>query len=199
VDIFRGLTPRHPLRNLCGLFSVTPHETHLSAQQGPPRPHTRVSRPYGQRERPQDSCPSSRQGPQEADPLIRDLPQPQDSRLGFPASHRILRKIDFETAYRQGRRFGDACFSLTVRRNDRGHARLGLAIGAKIIGNSVARNRLRRIIRESFRHAQYRLPDADIIVGARAAARGAPAERIRQSLESLWQKVTTTCAASSAP
>ena len=111
----------------------------------------------------------------------------------------MLRKVDFETAYRRGQRFGDACFSLVVRPNDLGTARLGLAIAAKTIGNAVARNRLRRIIRESFRQTRERLPAADIIVGARAAARGAPAERIRRSLEGLWQKVATSCASSSAP
>lgn len=68
-----------------------------------------------------------------------------------------------------------------------------------MIGNAVARNKLRRIIRESFRHAQHRLPAVDLIVGARAAVREAPATRIRESLEALWQKVATTCAPSSGP
>ncbi len=111
----------------------------------------------------------------------------------------MLRKIDFETAYRRGRRFGDSFFSMAVSPNATGGPRLGLAVGAKLIGNAVARNRLRRIIRESFRLAQHRLPATDIIVGPRAAARGAPVERIRQSLEGLWQKVATTCASSSEP
>jgi ribonuclease P protein component len=111
----------------------------------------------------------------------------------------VLRKTDFETAYRRGKRLGDPCFSVSVSPNSAGTPRLGLAIGAKIIGNAVARNKLRRIIRESFRHARQRLPAADIIVGARAAARGASSERIRQSLEGLWQKVaSTSCASSSA-
>ena len=109
----------------------------------------------------------------------------------------MLRKTDFDAAYRFGRRFHDSHLSVTVRPNSLGHPRLGLAIAAKTIGNAVARNRLRRIIRESFRLAQSELPAADLIVGARAAARGAPATRIRQSLAGLWQKVATTCVPSS--
>jgi ribonuclease P protein component len=119
--------------------------------------------------------------------------------LGFPATRRVLRKTDFENAYRRGRRFGDSFFSFAVCPNGADGPRLGLAVGAKLIGNAVARNRLRRIIRESFRLAQHQLPATDIIVGPRAAARGAPAERIRQSLDGLWQKVATSCAPSSGP
>ena len=124
---------------------------------------------------------------------------PSAAPLGFPASRRVLRKADFDTAFRQGRRLGDPLLSLVLRPNGLGHPRLGVALAAKTVGNAVARNRLRRIIRDSFRLAQARLPAADLIVGARAAARGAPATRIRQSLAGLWQKVATTCAPSSAP
>jgi ribonuclease P protein component len=93
---------------------------------------------------------------------------------------------------------GDGVFSMTVRPNDQATARLGLAIAARVVGNAVARNRVRRLIRESFRHAQHRLPAADIIVGARSGARDAPADRLRDSLDALWTKVATRCASSSA-
>jgi ribonuclease P protein component len=74
-----------------------------------------------------------------------------------------------------------------------------MAVAAKTVGNAVARNRLRRIIRESFRHAQHRLPAADYIIGARAAVRGASAQSIRESLEGLWTQAAKLCAASSVP
>ncbi|MBM4214596.1 MAG: ribonuclease P protein component [Gammaproteobacteria bacterium] len=130
--------------------------------------------------------------------MIRDA-DTRPLRSGFPPSRRVLRKSDFEIAYRDGRRLGNACFSLIVCPGSGRGPRLGLSIGARVIGNAVARNKLRRIIRESFRHAQHRLPAVDLIVGARAAAREAPATRIRESLEALWQKVATTCAPSSGP
>ena len=105
----------------------------------------------------------------------------------------MLRKTDFDAAYRFGRRFHDSHLSVTVRPNSLGHPRLGLAIAAKTIGNAVARNRLRRIIRDSFRLAQARLPAADLIVGARVGVRTAPAPQIRASLESLWNKAVHAC------
>jgi ribonuclease P protein component len=78
---------------------------------------------------------------------------------------------------------------MTVRPNSHGGPRIGLAIAARTVGNAVARNRLRRIIRESFRLAQHRLPSADIIVGARAGVRDAESVRIRASLDALFAKL----------
>lgn len=103
-----------------------------------------------------------------------------------------MRKADFDAAYRAGHRHGNAWFTLTARPNGLGHPRLGLAIAARTVGNAVARNRLRRLIRESFRLAQDRLPAADLIIGARAAAREAPADRLRTGLDKLWQTIAST-------
>jgi ribonuclease P protein component len=124
--------------------------------------------------------------------------RPDRPRLTFPAQLRVRRKADFESAYRAGRRFGDNLLSMTVTPNSLGVPRLGLAIAARTVGNSVARNRLRRLIRESFRLAQLGLPQVDIIVGARAGARTATAPRVRESLAALWTKVAKQCAPSPA-
>jgi hypothetical protein len=62
-----------------------------------------------------------RQGPQEADPLIADAHPP----LRFSAERRLRRKVDFDTTYQQGRRYGDALLSMTVRSNTHGGPRLG--------------------------------------------------------------------------
>lgn len=119
-------------------------------------------------------------------------------RLTFPPERRVRRKVEFEAAYKRGRRVQDSLFTMTVRANEVGGPRLGLAIAARTIGNAVARNRLRRIIKESFRHAQHRLPAADIIVAAKVGARSAPDPVRRQSLAALWNKIASQCAPSSA-
>lgn len=120
-------------------------------------------------------------------------------RLTFPPNRRVRRKVDFEAGYKRGRRFSDSLFTMTVRVNGVGGPRLGLAIAARTIGNAIARNRLRRMIRESFRHEQHRLPAADIIVGAKVGARSAPDPLRRQSLCALWKKIASQCAPSSTP
>ena len=118
--------------------------------------------------------------------------------LGFAPKQRLRRKREFDAAFKDGRRISDSFFSLSVRPNELGFARLGLAIAARTVGNAVARNRVRRTIKESFRLNQRVLPAVDIVVGARNAARAAPNADMRASLERLWQRVIRQCAPSSA-
>jgi ribonuclease P protein component len=73
--------------------------------------------------------------------------------------------------------------------NQETHARLGLAIATKTFGSAVARNRIKRIARESFRLNQHDLPALDITVAARAAARTAGGVALRASLDALWQQL----------
>jgi ribonuclease P protein component len=88
--------------------------------------------------------------------------------------------------YRRGQRCTQAFFQAAVCANSLSHARLGLAIAARTVGNAVSRNRIRRVVREAFRLNQHELPAVDIVVSARAAARDAPAPDLRKDLERLF-------------
>lgn len=115
-------------------------------------------------------------------------------RLGFPPRRRLRRKVDFDTAYAEGRRFGDGFFGIVARANGTAEPRLGLAVATKVAGSSVERNRIRRLIRESFRLRQRQLPALDIVVSARARARSARNAELTASLDTLWDRVTEQCA-----
>lgn len=90
---------------------------------------------------------------------------------------------------RLGRRDGDSLFGLQYAVNEVGHARLGMAVGTRIAGGAVERNRLRRLIRESFRLHRQELPAVDLCITARAAARHAGNREVVSSLERLWGRV----------
>jgi ribonuclease P protein component len=122
--------------------------------------------------------------------------QPTPCRLRFGAELRLRSKLQFDAIYAGGRRIDDRFFGLRIKPNGLGHPRLGLAVAVKTAGNAVARNRLRRQIRESFRLAQHELPAVDIVVAAKIPSREAPATTLRASLATLWQRVATTCATS---
>ena len=121
------------------------------------------------------------------------------ARLTFPAARRVRRKWEFDQLYARGKRLGNNHFGITVQPNDLGLARLGLAVASKPFGGSVPRNRIRRLIRESFRLRQHDLPDVDLVVSARSAAKAASPAQLRASLEGLWDKVKVQCAPCSQP
>ena len=86
---------------------------------------------------------------------------------------------------------------MTAFSNDKGWPRLGLAVAVRTAGGGVERNRIRRIIRESFRQHQYELPAVDLIVSARGRARDATGAELRESLSALWKSVAGKFHASS--
>lgn len=71
--------------------------------------------------------------------------------------------------------------------------RLGLSIAARVAGNAVRRNRIKRQVRESFRRQQQALAGLDIVVGVRSGVRGIGKPELRASLEALWQQIAHTC------
>lgn len=127
------------------------------------------------------------------------MPQADRERLTFPAARRVRRKWEFDQLYACGKRLGNHHFGITVMANALGLARLGLAVASKPFGGSVPRNRIRRLIRESFRLRQHELPDVDLVVSARPRAKDASAAELRASLDGLWDKVKVQCAPSSQP
>ena len=98
---------------------------------------------------------------------------PARPRHTLPAERRIRRKLEFDAIHARGSRLGNGHFGRTARANDSGGPRLGLAVSIKVAGNGVERNRIRRLIRESFRLSQHELPAVDLVISARHRARGA--------------------------
>ncbi|MGE0031395.1 MAG: ribonuclease P protein component [Steroidobacteraceae bacterium] len=110
-------------------------------------------------------------------------------RHGLRAGQKLHTAAEFDRARKGRERHGDAFFRVQCAPNERGEARLGMAVGVRAIGGAVPRNRLRRLIRESFRMHRQELPALDVFVTARAPARAAANREIFASLENLWQEI----------
>lgn len=78
---------------------------------------------------------------------------------------------------------------LLARTNDLDHPRLGLVIGKKSVKLSVERNRLKRLIRDSFRHHQALLGGLDIVVVARKGLGDLDNPELHQQFEKLWKRL----------
>ena len=100
---------------------------------------------------------------------------------------------EFRDVKRRGKKFADAFFSLSVLANHETYPRLGLSIATRTFGSAVARNRIKRLTRESFRLNQYSLPPVDVAVSAREAARQANSSDLRASLDKHWKAISQRC------
>ena len=118
------------------------------------------------------------------------------ARLTLPSRLRLRHKRDFDAAYARGRRVSDGFFTVIATTSESGAPRLGLSVAVRTAGGGVARNRIRRIIRESFRLHQHELPAVDLVVSMRPGARTAASAELRASLAALWKRVGEQCATS---
>lgn len=118
--------------------------------------------------------------------------EPGSARALFRRAQRLRRPAQFRDVYARGRRIGNEMFAANVLANGTDSARLGLSIAVRALGGAVRRNRVRRLIRESFRLHRRALPALDIIVSARGPARAASAAELRAALERLWQRIGTS-------
>lgn len=82
---------------------------------------------------------------------------------------RLRRPYEFTRVRRQGRSWSNRLVVLAMLPNDLGHNRYGFAVGRRV-GNAVARNRVKRWLREAVRHLHPSLrPGYDIVFIARGA------------------------------
>jgi ribonuclease P protein component len=82
----------------------------------------------------------------------------------FARRARLSNKADFRKVFARPVKSGDPYFTVLARSNTLGFPRLGLAISRKSAPSAVVRNRIKRVIRESFRHHQHALGSLDIVV-----------------------------------
>jgi len=111
----------------------------------------------------------------------------------FPKHARLLDKKQFDRVFSRALKVSDPNFLILMHHRTPSHnektewPRLGLIISKKVDKRAVGRNRIKRLVRESFR-CQKQLPACDfVVIGRPAASRGSNAELLN-SLESLWKQ-----------
>ena len=116
----------------------------------------------------------------------------------FARSARLTRPVEFRRVFANAERFTSRALTVLIAPNDLDYPRLGLAISRKAAASAVDRNRIKRIVRESFRLHQGGIGGWDIVVMARNAAATASRQTLRAELEQHWNRLKPhPCAPSS--
>ena len=105
----------------------------------------------------------------------------------------MLTPSDFTPVFNNPVVAASPAFTVLAKPNDRNRARLGLTIAKKKIKKAAGRNRVKRLIRESFRHHQHQLPDVDLVIMAKNGTAEFDNAELTKQLAKLWRKITQRC------
>ncbi len=108
----------------------------------------------------------------------------------YPRSYRLLTAPQYQRVFRHCEvKFNDRFITVLAVANGMGHARLGTAISIKASGNAVERNRIKRLLRESFRLHRDILGGYDLVVLVRPGISSRSNQQILKALDTHWHKI----------
>lgn len=110
------------------------------------------------------------------------------SQYRFGKNNRLLDVAAFGRVFKKATRSRDKWFTVLCRENNGELARLGLAISKKNCRQATARNRIKRIVRESFRLHQEKLAGIDVVVMNQPAAGAGTNRQLFDSLMGHWDR-----------
>ncbi|MFZ5524721.1 MAG: ribonuclease P protein component [Pseudomonadota bacterium] len=108
----------------------------------------------------------------------------------FTYAHRLLRADGFDHVVR-AEYLADKHYKIYFVRNGKRNARLGIVASKRIMPGAVQRNRVKRVIREAFRHHSIKAQRLDLVV----LVRDAESQTSRsEDLKSLFSRIEDKCA-----
>ncbi|HSW69178.1 MAG TPA: ribonuclease P protein component [Gammaproteobacteria bacterium] len=109
--------------------------------------------------------------------------------MSFPRSYRLITKFEFKTVFDEAFKLNQFCLTVLFRSNQKDHARIGIIVGKRVAKKAVSRNRIKRVVRDSFRLNQQKLAGWDIIVIARQRCDTLSKKIVRKGIDDLWEKL----------
>lgn len=109
--------------------------------------------------------------------------------MNFPSAARLRRRREFLLVQQHGRRVFSGEVLVLALDTGAGRPRIGVTVSSKV-ANAVARNRVKRWVREAFRQLQAELPACDLVVVARRGAPDMGLAGARRALEAAAAKLS---------
>jgi ribonuclease P protein component len=111
----------------------------------------------------------------------------------FTKAQRLLKPAEFKHVFDQRQSQHNALFGVYTARNTLNHARVGLVVSKKVSKRAVVRNKIKRLVRESFRLQQAALGSIDFVIVAKTPLADVATDTITTTLQPLWSKAIKRC------
>lgn len=111
-------------------------------------------------------------------------------RYCFGPDRRLLQAQEFERVFSQARYKAQQSHLMALAVPSQQAARLGLVVAKRKVRLAHNRNRIKRAVRESFRHEALRLPALDVVVLAKGGAGELSVPELSAELSHLWRQLT---------
>ena len=162
------------------------HEKNLSAEQDPPETAPRVPGANGN----QGGTPRPQGQKSEGQSQINCLMNVAPSRnYRLPRDVRLSKQGDYQRVFESKVRCSEDGFLVMALPNGLGKARLGISAPRRNVSRAYDRNRIKRVIRESFRHHKHELIGWDVVAIAGKGSAPLKNRRILMVLEKHWRKI----------
>ncbi|RBP75793.1 ribonuclease P protein component [Shewanella morhuae] len=102
----------------------------------------------------------------------------------------MLTPAQFKSVFSNPIKASSAEITLLAIPNTEQHPRMGLTVAKRYVKRANQRNRIKRVIRDSFRLNQHDIPHLDIVVLVRNGVMEMENAEINKLIEKLWRKLS---------
>jgi ribonuclease P protein component len=109
----------------------------------------------------------------------------------FPRQYRLLTPHDYKAVFDAACRVSGQHITMQAKPNQLGYSRLGLIVSKKQLPTAVARNTIKRVLRESFRIQPHQLMGLDVVVIAYKSLGVLSKPELHACVSKQWEKLRT--------
>ena len=109
----------------------------------------------------------------------------------FSQNDRLVTSKDYQDVFAKAIKSADSAYTVLAKPNSRSGPRLGVIVSKKNVPTAVARNRLKRIVRESFRTHKDIINAFDVVVICKSNSARTLNEKLFKQLQRHWKFLHT--------